>query len=290
MSKETANPDVVKEAVELPSFRVNRDGLPDEKAIRAYEEDGVVCLRGAFSKEWVDLLDSEMEEALGVPYPSEYAFTVAEPDEPGFFFVDSLVWQRFDQFKRFAFDSPAPDIAQRIMRTQGLVFYFDAVFQKNPGTTRETPWHYDETYWPLTGTQSCNMWTAVDPVPKAAALYLVRGSHKWTTDYNPAPFGPDISYANLPDRPAPPAWHKRPGDHEIVYAELDRGDCMIFNFRTHHFAPGNTLQQRRRTMSTHWAGDDITYDDKPYQTDPYYRGEGLVPGGSIECESFPRVR
>ena len=31
-------------------------------------------------------------------------------------------------------------------------------------------------------------------------------------------------------------------------------------------------------------------DDKPYQTDPYYRGEGLVPGGSIECEPFPRVR
>ena len=133
--------EVTKEASELPSFQVDGQGLPTQDAIRAYEEDGVVCLRGAFSNEWVDLLDDGMEQALEIPYPSDYAFTVAEPGEGGFFFVDSLVWQRFEQFKRFAFDSPAPDIAQTIMRTKELIFYFDAVFQKNPGTTRETPWH-----------------------------------------------------------------------------------------------------------------------------------------------------
>lgn len=227
---------------------------------------------------------------LTKPYPSEHAFTFAEPDEPGFFFVDSLLWQRFEQFRRFAFDSPAPDNARRIMRSEGMIFYFDAVFQKNPGTSRETPWHYDETYWPLQGIQSCNMWTAVDPVPRAATLNLVRGSHRWKTDYNPVPFGPEIRYPDLPDRPIPAAWHREPGDHEIVFAELDLGDCLIFNFRTHHYAPGNHLEQRRRTMSTHWAGDDITYDDKPYTTDPHNRGEGLVHGGSLECKTFPRVR
>ena len=181
---------VPKQAAKLPSFEMGADGLPTEEAIAAYERDGVVCLRGAFSREWVDLLDEGMDEALTKPYPSEHAFTFAEPDEPGFFFVDSLLWQRFEQFRRFAFDSPAPDIARRIMRSDGMIFYFDAVFQKNPGTSRETPWHYDETYWPLQGTQSCNMWTAVDPVPRAATLNLVRGSHRWKTDYNPVPFGP----------------------------------------------------------------------------------------------------
>ena len=289
MSEAQGGAEQAKQPVALPSFELDANGLPGEDAIEAYERDGVVCLRGAFSKYWTDLLSDGMQAAIKVPFPSEYAFTVAEPGKPGFF-VDSLVWQRFSQFKRFAFESPAPDFAQRIMRTRGLIFYFDAVFQKEAGTTRETPWHYDETYWPLTGTQSCNMWTAVDPVPKAAALNLVRGSHLWKTDYNPVPFGPELSYPGLPNRPQPPAWHKQPGDHEIVYAELQRGDCLIFNFRTHHYAPGNTLKQRRRTMSTHWAGDDITYDDKPYQTDPHYRGENLVHGGSIECETFPRVR
>jgi len=116
-----------------------------------------------------------MDEALTKTYPREHAFTFGEPDEPGFFFVDSLLWQRFEQFRRFAFDSPAPDIARRIMRSEGMSFYFDAVFQKNPGTSRETPWHYDETYWPLQGTRSRNMWTAVDPVPRAATLNLVHG-------------------------------------------------------------------------------------------------------------------
>ena len=282
--------DFEKEPVELPSFKMGPDGLPTQAAVSAYERDGVVCLRGAFSHDWIDLLDQGMDEALKVPYPSDHAFMMSEPDEPGFFFFDSLVWQRFEQFRHFAFDSPAADIARRIMRSQGMIFYFDAVFQKNPGTSRETPWHYDETYWPLNGTQSCNMWTAVDPVPQGASLHLVRGSHLWKTHYNPVPFGPEVVYPDLPDRPIPPAWHREPGEHEIVFAELDRGDCLIFNFRTHHYAPGNQLTQRRRTMSTHWAGDDITYADKPYTTDPYNRGEGLVHGGSIECETFPRVR
>ena len=55
--------------------------------------------------------------------------------------------------------------------------------------------------------------------------------------------------------------------------------------------PGNSLvSTRRRALATHWIGDDITYNDKPQETDPPYRGEGLVHGGSMECASFPRVR
>ena len=58
-----------------------------------------------------------------------------------------------------------------------------------------------------------------------------------------------------------------------------------------HSAPGNSLKStRRRALATHWFGDDVTYNNKPQETDPPYRGEGLVHGGSMECESFPKVR
>ena len=54
--------EVTKKASELPSFQVDEQGLPTQDAIRAYEEDGVVCLRGAFSKatktEWERMRDS----------------------------------------------------------------------------------------------------------------------------------------------------------------------------------------------------------------------------------------
>ena len=38
----------------LRSFELGRTGAPSEDAIRAYERDGVVCLRKAFSREWVE--------------------------------------------------------------------------------------------------------------------------------------------------------------------------------------------------------------------------------------------
>ena len=49
--------------VELPSFDVAKE-LPTEEAIQAFERDGVVCLRNAFSSAWVDLLSEGMEIAI----------------------------------------------------------------------------------------------------------------------------------------------------------------------------------------------------------------------------------
>ena len=37
----------------LKRFPLSSDGLPTRGAIAAYQRDGVVCLEGAFSNEWV---------------------------------------------------------------------------------------------------------------------------------------------------------------------------------------------------------------------------------------------
>lgn len=51
--------------------------------------------------------------------------------------------------------------------------------------------------------------------------------------------------------------------------------------------PGNSLTAtRRRALSTCWFGDNVRCRDKPYETDPPGRGEGLVPGGPM---AFPRI-
>ena len=39
---------------ELESFELDATGKPGEDAVRAYERDGVVCLRGAFSDDWIE--------------------------------------------------------------------------------------------------------------------------------------------------------------------------------------------------------------------------------------------
>jgi ectoine hydroxylase-related dioxygenase (phytanoyl-CoA dioxygenase family) len=61
----------------------------------------------------------------------------------------------------------------------------------------------------------------------------------------------------------------------------------VWNSRTFHSAPGNTLNRRRAALSLNFCGDDVTYFDMPQDPDPPTRGENLVDGGTITCKSFP---
>ena len=275
----------------LPAYPLLAPGKPGSDAIEAYERDGVVWIKQAFAPSWIHRLAQGMEIAIEQGTGRDTAFNIAAPGEPGFFFYDTFMWQRIPQFRDFAFESDAADIARHIMRSRGLLFYFDFMLVKEPGTSRKTPWHYDEAYWPVQGNQICNLWTALDTIPVETALRFVKGSHLWPESYRAVHFDPALRYANLPDRPAPPDWENESGNHEIVYAPMEPGDCLVFHNRTHHSAPGNRPgTTRRRALATHWIGDDITYNDKPQETDPPYRGENLRHGGSMECRTFPRVR
>ena len=280
-----------KTTIHLPVFDFVEQGVPEPDAIEAYERDGVVSLRKAFSRDWVDMLAEGMEIAIHDGTDLDTKFNIAAPGEPGFFFYDTFMWKRIDQFRKFVFESHVADIAANVMRTEGLIFYFDFMLVKEPGTSQKTPWHYDEAYWPVNGNQICNLWISLDHIPVETALRFVPGSHLLEQSYKPVHFDPNASYDNPPEVPLPPDWDTEPGDHVIALAPMEPGDCLVFNRKTHHSAPGNSLKStRRRALATHWIGDDITYNDKPQETDPPYRGEGLVHGGSMECETFPRVR
>ena len=274
---------------ELPSFRPPAVGEPGEEAILAFERDGVVCLRGAIPPRWVDTVARGMDLAQAQRKPG-FAYTIAKPDEPGYFYYDTFMYQRIEAFERFFRESPAADLAMRVMRSKSVVFYFDFMLVKEPGTSAKTPWHYDEAYWPVRGNQMCNLWMVVEPTPVETTLRFVRGSHRWTGNYRLMSFDPDVDYPDPPDDPPVPDWDVEPGGHEIVYAPLAPGDCVIFHHRTHHSAPGNSLRsRRRRALATHWIGDDIRFNNKPHSLDPPHRA-GLAHGGRMECRLFPRVR
>lgn len=223
--------------VELPAFDLPLSGSLSEAAIQAYERDGVVCFRRAFD-DWVGRLHEGVDRAIrdGLQSGGDQVVNVSNPGEPGFFFYDMFLWKRYNAFRKFAFDSPAADLAREAMRSETMTFYYDLVLSKEPGTTSSTPWHYDEAYWPVSGTQICNLWTALDDIPVDTALRFARGSHRHAKNYRAVGFGADIEYAGQTD-PLPPDWGGEAGDNEIVYAPRRQFFILTWPLQSHNIPP-----------------------------------------------------
>ena len=184
-------------------FRPVAPGIPPEAAIQAMEEDGVVLIRGAFDPSWIALLEDAIDLSIRLRGPDSY--TVAMPGEPGFFFTDNFMWKKMPEFRRFAFESPVADLAKRLMRSEHLNLYFDFLLVKEPGTSAATPWHQDHSYWPVNGRQICNVWTAMDVIPKETGLRFIKGSHRFDTLYRAVSFDPKSRHPHeMLERPVPP--------------------------------------------------------------------------------------
>ena len=285
----SGNPPSPRRLESLPGFDLVAPGTPGADAIEAYRRDGVVWLRGALDEQWVDQGRRAVSAALRQRTQSDEHWRLQKSGESGVFFFDTFLWKRLPSWRRFTFESPAASIARQVMQSRSLLLYFDMAIVKEPGTSARTPWHYDEAYWPVSGSQVCNVWIALDQVPVESALRFVLGSHRFEEEYRAVDFNPERNKRGQ-TRPPPPRWDLIEGDHRIAAAPMAPGDCAIINFRTHHCAPGNLQRRnRRRVICTHWFGDDARFNDKPWECGPDERGESLRHGGSLECATFPRV-
>ncbi|MBM3542783.1 MAG: phytanoyl-CoA dioxygenase, partial [Alphaproteobacteria bacterium] len=110
-----------------------------DRDVETYETDGVVCLRGAFGREWIDLLAAGVEKDIANPGPLHTIQQTA--NDPGFFLTDFCMAQRLAEFRRFVLESPAGAISQRLMRSRRVNFFYDGLWVKERGTPKRTRWH-----------------------------------------------------------------------------------------------------------------------------------------------------
>ena len=283
----------VEKMGEVKSLGVGANKLPDREAIQAYKTDGVICLRGAFGEDWLTIIERGIEESLlTASLDGGHSDKIEKEGDTGFFFYDEMMWRRIKSFRRFVFESHVPDVVRTVLETDSLILYYDFLLIKTPGChSGETPWHQDHSYYPLNGRKIVNCWIALDCIPKETSLRFVRGSHLDDKIYRQISFNPEREYDNLGEGSAPPPdIDANPDKFDVITCDLAPGDTLIWNSRMFHSAPGNHLDTRRGALSTSWLGDDVSYRDVPQETDPPDRGENLRDGGSMECESFPRVR
>ena len=67
-------------------------GLPSDEEVARYRADGAICLRGAFSLDWIERLREAVDADMASPGPMVRLNT--PQGAPGLFFVDFQLWQR----------------------------------------------------------------------------------------------------------------------------------------------------------------------------------------------------
>jgi len=261
---------------------------PTDAECAAYARDGVVALRGVMPQAWLDFLAEAIEQAMTNPGP--HAEEYAAPGGGGRFFGDIELAERLPAFRRFALESPAAQIAGRVMGATRVHFFYDQLLVKEPGTAERTPWHQDQPYWAVSGAQVCSLWLPLDPVPAAVGVETVAGSHRWPA-YSPYHFADGTPYQGTGLPPLPDIEALRAAQHgaaqRILSFDLAPGDCLVFQAMIVHGAPGNPGTRRRRALATRWAGDDARYCRRSGEVAIPTADPGLAHGAPLEGDRFP---
>ncbi|CAE6817765.1 hypothetical protein R75461_05954 [Paraburkholderia nemoris] len=240
--------------------------------LRQYRRDGVVCLRGILTPEWIETIRLGVEEQREQPGPyatifkGENSFSIAEQ-------IPSHVNERLH---RAALQCGAGQIAQRMLEVPQARFLHDNIFYKDSGDIIETPWHQDTANGCFDGMNMIRVWIPVDPVARQTTLEVVRASHLWNAFYVSGDL--DVYKADAVNAAAnayyfdhkPEPYAKTPDieahrdSFDIIGYQMEPGDVVVFNFHLlHHAGAGQNSKTKRRVLSLIYGDDSLSLRHRP---------------------------
>jgi ectoine hydroxylase-related dioxygenase (phytanoyl-CoA dioxygenase family) len=253
-----------------------------------FDRDGAVCVRQAFTDEHVSWAREAIDANLADLSPRAKR---ASANDDGAFVEDFCNWTRLPSMERFIRDAPGAEIAAELTKSTAIRLYHDHVLVKEPGTKQRTPWHQDQPYYNVEGSQNASMWFPVDPVDRSATLEFIAGTHRgpW---YMPRTFldtqakwFPEGSLIESPDFAADlQRW-------PVIGWALEPGDAVFFNMLTVHGSGGVSGPNRRRVLSVRFLGDDMVHAPRRWTTSPPFDGlEAELPAGApMNHQLFPEL-
>jgi len=252
--------------------------------IDSYQNQGAILIKNIFGP-WIDLLRAGFEKVLKEPGAHSRENVT---DKKGRFFEDYCNWQRISEFKKFAEESPAAQIVAEATRSKTIQLFHEHIFIKDPGTTKETPWHQDMPYYCVDGNDTGSFWIPLDPVTKENSLKVLLGSHKFPKLVRPTKWSNDKPWykdnENFMDMPDITKMEKN-----ILSSKMNIGDAILFNFKVLHSSSGNTEKIPRRAFSMRFIGDDVKYIDRGGETSPPFKGINLHDGAKMREDWFPVI-
>ncbi|BFM18498.1 phytanoyl-CoA dioxygenase family protein [Maricurvus nonylphenolicus] len=256
-----------------------------QEELDAYERDGVIMVKGLVDKNWLEMIENGINEALNnASLYGRYVSRIADG-----YNMDSYLWKHTESIRDLIYYSPFAYWAQQLMGSEEVRFFYDQMFVKEPGVDAPTPWHQDLSFWPLKGNQICSFWIPLDNVTQEnSALQYVKGSHKWSARYRPVspgadPIGMDSDLEVAPDI------HAEIEKYDHVCWDMEPGDVTMFHPLTLHGSSGNkTRKHRRRALALRWVGDDVVYAPENTAIPLPYKYNGQA-GKQVSGPLFPRI-
>jgi ectoine hydroxylase-related dioxygenase (phytanoyl-CoA dioxygenase family) len=251
-----------------------------------FQRDGACVIRGLLSSQELELLAQGIEENLGAP--SERAVEGGGDTGTGRFFEDFRNWTRIPAYEEVIRGSRIGQVAGTLTDSDTIRLHHDHLLVKDAGTTIRTPWHQDQPFYDIDGSDTVSLWIPLDPVPRESALEFVAGSHGDGTWYMPRGFFDDrpMVFEEGTLEEVPDVEGDRDA-HRIVGWALEPGDAVAFNMLTLHAAGGS--RGRRRAFSVRLVGDDVRLTARAHPTSPSFPelDGALAPGEPLDHPLFP---
>ena len=239
--------------------------------IRAYQEDGVTCLRGMLDQDWITKMRTAADEVI-----ADSSLAPITGPSHGEDFVSAIYMCRNEgPFRDFQLNSPVGEMVARTIGSKEIYAFQDHLFVKHIGSPHVMPWHHDMTTWPFDGHMVPTIWIALSHVTASnGRLEFVKGYHHhlvendivYTGHYPGGDFGPPGAVK------CPNFWEELDTDkYEIVSWDLEPGDAVVFHPRTPHGSGhAKNATEPRIGLTSRWIGDDIRWN--------YREGNSKVPG------------
>jgi ectoine hydroxylase-related dioxygenase (phytanoyl-CoA dioxygenase family) len=233
------------ELLDLPDLS---DAFPlDPAAVAAFAAKGHTCIRGLASRDEVAAFTPAITKAA-----EDNTMERRPLEERGTYgkaFLQMFNLHRVDPVvEAFVFARRFARVAAELLGVEGVRLYHDQALFKEPGGGF-TPWHQDQTYWPLETDRTITMWMPLaDVPPEIGTMTFVNGTHR--AGHLGASGISDETQAGFDEMLAAGEWETE------THGPLAAGDATFHAGWTLHAAPPNPTERLRPVMTVIWFADD----------------------------------
>jgi len=218
----------------------------DEGTVRSFRDKGHAVVRGLATARELEPYRSTIEMSV-----ARLASRVPPVNQRGTygkaFLQATNLWRTDERIRSFVFAARFARAAASLLETSSVRLYHDQAVFKEPGGGH-TPWHQDQTYWPLDTDKTITMWMPLVDVPaEVGTMTFANGAFRHG-NLGPWVIGDesDRGFSDVVDRL---------GLATETHGPLQAGDATFHRGWTLHRAPANPTRYMRPVMTVIYFAD-----------------------------------